>query len=183
MNQSLASDAPDPATLSLREQPKLGDPQTIRELVESTGFFSAAEADVAAELVEERLTKGPASGYEFLFAERGTTVVGYACFGAISCTVGSYDLFWIAVAGSEQRRGLGKWLLQECEHRIRLAAGRKIYIETSNRPQYRPTRAFYERGGYHVAAVLPEFYGPDDDKVIFCKSLGDTWSEGVDGGP
>jgi hypothetical protein len=46
-----------------------------------------------------------------------------------------------------------------------------VYIETSNRPQYVPTRAFYERCGYECEAVLKEFYGPGDDKVIFAKAL------------
>lgn len=171
MNNPAELEAADLAPLRLRDEPTLRDPQTIRELVESTGFFSQAETDVAVELIEARLAKGPASGYEFLFAERADEVVGYACYGPIACTVGSYDLFWIAVTRSEQRRGLGKRLLAECERRIRQASGRQIYIETSNRLQYRPTRAFYERCGYRTAAVLPNFYGPDDDKVIFCKSL------------
>ena len=48
-----------------------------------------------------------------------------------------------------------------------------MYIETSNRPQYASTRAFYERCGYVCEAVLRDFYAPGDDKVIFVRVLTD----------
>ena len=37
--------------------------------------------------------------------------------------------------------------------------------------QYAPTRAFYLRCGYEIAAELPDFYEPGDGKVIFVKTL------------
>ena len=43
--------------------------------------------------------------------------------------------------------------------------------ECSNRPQYQPTRGFYERCGYHEEAVLTDFYGPGDSKVIFVRAI------------
>jgi len=44
---------------------------SVRGIVESSGFFSAEEVEIAVQLVQERLTKGIQSGYHFLFAERG----------------------------------------------------------------------------------------------------------------
>ena len=79
----------------------------VRSLVASTGFFNAAEVDVAADLVTERLTKGIRSGYHFILAERGSGLVAYACYGPIEGTQGSFELYWIAVAPDEQRKGLG----------------------------------------------------------------------------
>ncbi len=145
------------------------DRDAIRRIVEATGFFRPVEVDVAVELVDERLVKGEASGYEFVFAEVDGSVAGYTCYGPIACTLGSYDLYWIAVAPNWQGRGLGQALLRETERLIRQRAGRHIYIETSGRAQYAPTRAFYKRCGYEVAAVLPDFYDHDDDKVIWRK--------------
>jgi ribosomal protein S18 acetylase RimI-like enzyme len=155
----------------LRADVRPADRDHVRRIVESTGFFRADEVDVAVELVDERLAKGPASGYEFVFADRGGRTVGYACFGPIACTIGSYDLFWIAVDRDQQGTGLGRLLLKAAEEAIRSADGRHVYIETSNRPQYTPTRGFYERCGCHLAAVLPDFYAPGDDKVIYVKDL------------
>ena len=73
--------------------------------------FPPNGVDVAIELVDERLSKGTASGYYFLFAEREGLTIGYACYGPIACTQHSYDLFWIAVDVRHQRSGLGRHLL------------------------------------------------------------------------
>ena len=160
-----------PGECRLREQVLPSDREHVRRIVESTGFFRADEVDVAVELVDERLAKGPASGYEFVLADRGDRAVGYACFGPIACTIGSYDLYWIAVDAEQQGTGLGRLLLNAAEDAIRCAGGRHVYIETSNRPQYTPTRGFYDRCGYRLAAVLPDFYAPGDGKVIYVKDL------------
>ena len=159
------------AECRLRDQVTPSDREHVRRIVESTGFFRTDEVDVAVELVDERLAKGPASGYEFVFADRGGRAVGYACFGPIACTIGSYDLYWIAVDADQQGTGLGRLLLNAAEDAIRRGGGRHVYIETSNRPQYTPTRGFYDRCGYRQAAVLPDFYAPGDDKVIYVKDL------------
>jgi len=157
--------------LSLREEPIATDREAIRRIVADSGFFTDAEVDIAIELVDERLAKGPASGYEFVFIESPESVVGYACYGEIPCTTGSYDLYWVAVDKSQQRRGLGKLLVELVEDRLRKNAGRKVYIETSSKPLYDPTRAFYTRCGYHEVATFPDFYAPGDGKVVYEKSL------------
>lgn len=146
-----------------------GDRDAVRRIVEATGFFRPDETEVAVELVDEALSKGDAAGYHFIFAELDGQVVGYACYGPIACTLGSYDLYWIAVDPERQGWGIGQRLLHEAECQIVQREGRHIYIETSGRPQYAPTRAFYQRCGYEVAAVLSDFYDCGDDKVIWRK--------------
>lgn len=157
------------STATLRSHVLPSDRGAVRRIVETTGFFRPDEVDVAVELVDETLAKGEAAGYYFIFAEIDGSVAGYACYGPIACTLGSYDLYWIAVDPSRQGQGVGQVLLQESERQILQRGGRHIYIETSGRPQYTPTRAFYERCGYEVAAVLTEFYDRDDDKVVWRK--------------
>ena len=147
------------------------DRETVRAIVASTGFFSPVEVEVAVELVEERLAKGPASGYHFVFAERGGRTLGYACYGPIALTAASYDLFWIAVDRAFQGKKIGKILLAKSEELILAAGGRQVYIETSNRGQYASTRGFYLRCGYREAAVLKDFYDIGDDKVVYEKVL------------
>ena len=78
------------------------DIENVREIVSSTGFFSDEEVIIAAELVEERLTKGESSGYFFLFIEIDGKTIGYSCFGPIPATKLSYDLYWIAVHNDYQ---------------------------------------------------------------------------------
>jgi ribosomal protein S18 acetylase RimI-like enzyme len=147
------------------------DRLAVRAIAESTGFFSPAETDVAVELVDERLAKGPASGYEFAFAEEAGELLGYSCFGPIAATEASFDLYWIVVAKDRQRAGIGRALMVESERLIRAAGGRRVYVETSSRAQYEPTRAFYQRNGYRIEAVLDDFYAPGDGKVILVKVL------------
>lgn len=158
--------------ITMRETVVHADLETVREIVSSTGFFSAAEADVAVELVHEHLQHGTASGYHFLFAEREGRTIGYTCYGPIACTIGSHDLFWIAVHEDYRRHGLGKVLLHAAEERIARAGGRRVYIETSGRSQYRPTQHFYERCGYKLEATLADFYSPGDDKLVYSRALG-----------
>jgi len=158
-------------TPAWRHQVRTSDCAVVREVATATAFFSPAEVDVAVSLVEERLSKGEASGYQFIFAEVDERPVGYCCFGEIACTVGSYDLYWIVVAPRVQGCGLGRALLTEAEQCMRSAGCRRVYIETSGRPQYEHTRAFYQRCGYRCEAVLPDFYALTDDKLIYVKEL------------
>jgi GNAT superfamily N-acetyltransferase len=121
------------------------------------------------ELVEERLSKGMASGYRFLFADQGKATIGYACFGPIACTKSSWDFYWLAVDGSFRGKGLGTRLLELTERKIRELGGTRVYIETSSRPLYDPTRAFYVARGYKEEARLTDYYGPGDSKVDYVK--------------
>src|SRR5205823_5868966 len=160
--------------ITFRHEPRTSDADAIRDIVASTGFFHNFEVGVAVELIEERLARGAASGYHFVFADEpgsGRTL-GYTCFGPIACTQGSFDLYWIAVHEDQRGRGLGRLLLAETEQRIGLARGRRIYAETSGQPKYEPTRAFYLRCGYREEARLGGFYAEGDDKLVYVKRLG-----------
>ena len=160
-----------PSPYSFRQELRESDRSAIRELAQATGFFHADEVEIAVELVDERLNKGAASGYEFLLAEQDGRVAGYTCFGPIPCTATSYDLYWIAVHPDQQGQGLGRLLNLETERRIRELGGTRVYAETSSRPQYLSTRTFYERTGYKLAEMLEDFYAPGDGRATYLKIL------------
>jgi GNAT superfamily N-acetyltransferase len=118
------------------------------------------------------LKMGAASGYSFLFAERGgDDICGYTCFGPAPCTADSFDLYWIVAAAACQGQGVGKRLLTRSEEIIHEVGGRRVYAETSARLQSQPTRAFYRHTGFRQVAWLKDFYAPRDDKIIYCKTL------------
>ena len=167
----IKTNSPNMENLSYRQDVLPADKEAVRAIVASSGFFSAAEIAVAVELVEERLGKGEMSGYFFLFAAQGGPPVGYACFGPIPGSLFSYDLYWLAVAGHLRHRGLGKELLSRSETLIGKRGGGRIYVETSSRPQYEETVAFYRRCGYCETAFLEDFYAPGDGKIILVKVL------------
>ena len=147
------------------------DVAQVREIVTSTGFFNKEEIAVAVELVDERLQKGLKSDYYFIFVEMKNKTVGYTCFGPIPATKASYDLYWIAVHDKCRGMGIGKRLIQQTEAAIKKMGGSRIYIETSSREQYEPTRAFYLACNYILEATLQDFYAPDDSKCIYVKSI------------
>ena len=155
--------------IEFRYEVREDDLAVIRRIVESTGVFSPVEIDVAVELADDRLRRGPASDYQFAFAELDGRTAGYACFGPIALTTFSFDLYWIAVERSLHGRRIGRVLLEKAEELIRQRGGRRIYAETSGRDQYAATRGFYLRHGYRQDALLVDFYAPGDDKVVFVK--------------
>jgi GNAT superfamily N-acetyltransferase len=156
---------------TLRQDVCLADCQAVRHLLERTGFFRPDEVDIAVELVDARLRDGAESGYEFVLADIDDRLAGYTCFGPIPCTLGSFDLYWIAVDPAWQRSGIGRALVSAAELQITSLGGRRIYIDTSGRDQYASTRAFYERVGFHCEARLADFYLPGDDKLVYVKKL------------
>lgn len=156
---------------SFRSIPVAADLQRLRKLLEATEFFYAFEVDVALELLADRLQKGGASEYSFLFAEAGGVTVGFSCFGPITVTDRRFDLYWIAIDPASQGQGLGAALLAETERRVREAGGLHLVVETSSRPLYEPTRQFYLRRGYPEVARVPNYYSDGDDRVIYMKKL------------
>jgi ribosomal protein S18 acetylase RimI-like enzyme len=161
------------ADRAFREAPVESDRRAVPELVAATGLFRPSEVAIARELVEACLERGPeASGYRFLLADDAAGLAGYVCFGPIDGTEGSFDLYWIAVRPDRRGRGLGRALLEAAEARIAALGGRRVYVETSTTERYAPTRAFYRACGYHLEALLPDFYAPGDGKAFFVKVLG-----------
>ena len=157
--------------MKFRDQVRPSDVADVRDLVDATRMFRPDEAAIAVELVEDGATKGAASDYHFLFADAETGLDGYICYGVVPCTIGTWDLYWIAVQPTLQGQGLGRRLVDEMERRIRATSGRLVTVDTSGRADYAPTRGFYGRVGYDIAATFPDFYAPGDAKVVFTKRL------------
>lgn len=167
----MSGESGEPGESSYREEVSAADVAWVREVTARTGYFTAEEVDIAAELVDERLRRGAASGYEFILAEAGSSLVGYACYGAIAGTERSWDLYWIVVEPGLQGRGLGSRILERVEAKVGAAGGGLVWVETSSTERYVPTRRFYERAGYRCAAVLDDFYREGDGKVIYVKRV------------
>lgn len=147
------------------------DRNDLKKLLESTKVFYDFETDVAIEIVDVFLSKGEASGYYFYVAEQDGRVTGFVNFGPTPCTRASWDIYWIAVTKELQGQGLGAVLLKMAEDKIAAKGGLNIWIETSSRPDYLPTRKFYLKTGYDQACELTDFYNKDDHKVVFVKRL------------
>ena len=145
----------------------------VASILDATGVFRGEEIDVALELFDESFPRDarPAdSSYSFVGAfAADDELVGYACYGPTPDTDRTFDLYWIAVDPAAQGTGGGTTLLTEVEQRLEERKARMLVVETSSRPEYAPTRAFYEKRGYAETARMREFYAPGDDRVIFTK--------------
>lgn len=141
----------------------------LEALVRGTGLFREAEVATALELLDESLDGD--DDYRFLGAFDGDDLIGYACFGPTPDTLGTYDLYWIAVDRARQSEGIGTQLVQAVERTVSAGGGRLIVVETSSRDDYNPTRAFYEAKGFGRTATIPGYYAPGDDLVVYVKDL------------
>jgi len=148
------------------------DREVVLGMLARTGFFRPDELEVAREVLDDALATGPGGSYQSLVAaDRTGRARGWVCFGPTPCTLGTFDVYWIAVDPTWQSRGLGTALMGRAERQIARRGGRMVVIETSGQPRYTSTRQFYMKLGYQYAARIADFYGPGDDKIIYMKSL------------
>jgi D-alanine-D-alanine ligase len=160
----------------------------VLEITRLTGVFREEELGIAGEVFSDCVAHpGPSGGdravapktssaptvsrpYYALGAESEGQLLGWICWGQTPCTEGTWDLYWLAVDPAAHGLGVGTALVAEMERRL-TGVARLVSIDTSGRPDYNPTRAFYLKRGYQAVARVPDFYAPGDDQVIFTKHL------------
>lgn len=148
-----------------------GDREAVVNLLVETRFFRPDEVTIAKEVLDAAIQDGPGGHYQSFVIEGEGRVAGWVCWGPTPCTIGSFDIYWLAVRTDCQGQGLGRQLMDFAERQIASRGGRLAVVETSSREAYEPTRAFYQRLRYSQAARIADFYGPGDDKVVFTKRL------------
>ncbi len=153
------------------DPPRPDETEKLVVLAQATGFFDAEEVQAVSEMLADYFAH-PESP-EYLWAvyrdAPDASPLGFACYGLASFTDGTYELYWIAVDPQHQSKRLGTALLEFVESDLHRRQARQLYLETSDRPQYTPTRAFYERRGFERAAHFPDYYHLGDGKVIYRK--------------
>jgi GNAT superfamily N-acetyltransferase len=154
------------------------DRDRVTELLVSTAVFSPDEIDVALQLFDASVHEGAKGAddahvldYEFTGAFEGERLLGYACAGPTPATEGTFDLYWLAVDAAAQGKGIGTTLVRAVERELRERGARMLLVETSSRPDYSNTRAFYTRCGYSEAARIRDFYAPADDRIMLTTRL------------
>ena len=147
-----------------------GDKPALMQILRHTPEFKPYEVVVAEEVIDGYLQDPQGTGYHTLVADDGR-LAGYICFGETPCTEGTWDIYWVAVAGDMRGKGIGGALTKAAEADIKKARGRLILIETSSLPMYENTRRFYLGQKYELVARIPDFYSPGDDLLIMQKRL------------
>jgi GNAT superfamily N-acetyltransferase len=147
------------------------DADSIVHLARTEPLFSREEAETVAELLEAYLELEDHGDYYFLSALDEGRLLGFACYGPTPLTQGTFDLYWIGVSSTARGQGVGRALMARVEDEVRALGGRVIVLDTSGRPEYETTRAFYHRIGYTHSGTVPDFYAPGDDLIIFSRLL------------
>jgi ribosomal protein S18 acetylase RimI-like enzyme len=153
-------------TRSLQDQ----DRRLIQMLLSHIPSFDAEDQAIALELVNCAIDQPDQKDYSFfLTTNSDDQLVGYACFGPTPLTLGTYDLYWIAVDPALSSKGIGTRLLKAVEESIRSNQARMLLIETSSGQNYELTRCFYVKNGYKLVETIPDFYRPGEDRVTYVK--------------
>ena len=148
------------------------DREALNRLLSKITVFDDEDRAIALELVDIYLDNPAQEDYEFFVTSGdGGEVIGYICYGPTPLTIGTYDLYWIAVIPGFTGQGVGSLLLQRFENAVRDKNGRLILIETSSSQVYALTRKFYMKNGYVLAETIKDFYRPGEDRVTFVKYL------------
>ena len=147
------------------------DKPAVMKILKETPEFKPAEVVVAEEVIDSYLKDPLGSGYYVMVADDDAETAGYTCYGPTPLTEGTWDLYWLAVASSNQGHGIGTSLMRMAEKAIEEGGGRLIMVETSSTPGYERARRLYCGLGYEIIARFPDFYTPGDDKVVFQKRL------------
>ena len=146
------------------------DRARIEAITRSVKVFRDDEIAVALEVFDEAVGGSPANTYSALGAISEGRLGGWICWGPTPCTLGTYDLYWMAVDPSLQGAGIGTALVLEMERRL-AGLARLIVVETAGRQEYSATRGFYRARGYSPVSIIPDFYAPGDDQVVFVKNV------------
>ncbi len=147
------------------------DREKIELMLRETKNFSEEEIKIALELIDVYNKDSEQKDYELFVDEEGEELRGYVCIGPRPMTVGTFDLYWIAVNPNVQSKGIGSGLIKYVERHIKSKAGRLIIIETSGKPSYEKERKFYEKNSYSELVSIRDFYREGDSLVIYGKYL------------
>jgi ribosomal protein S18 acetylase RimI-like enzyme len=142
----------------------------IKQILIDRGHFVEREQAAAMEVCFEAAAH-PFQEYYAYCAKDGDRVAGFVVFGLIPMTDRCWDLYWIAVAPSFARQGVGQVLMQYMEKILSELQGRQIHVDTSSLPAYLPACRFYGKSGFSLEARLRDFYQAGNDKLIYVRLL------------
>ena len=148
------------------------DTDGLVELTAGTGFFRPLELDTLREVLDDYHAGDAELGHHaIVWQDPFGQLNGYAYYAPAAMTDRTWYLYWIAVRRDCQGLGIGGQILEAVERHIRDQNGRLLLIETSGTAHYAPTRRFYLKYGYTLAAEIPDYYADGDGLVVFGKRL------------
>ena len=117
----------------------------------------------------------------FLLEEKEKDIpIGFILFGKNTLTSFSWEIYWISVKKDFQGQGVGKKLLRRLEDFILKREPCVILrVETSSTPPYQHARILYNKLGFEECGRIANFYGENDDWIVYYKQIGVPESENM----
>lgn len=157
--------------------PSTSDVERIKQIAVAADMFSVDEVGLFDEMLAG-FFDGSLADHRWLVVEDASqAVVAAAHYAPEPFADRMWNLYFIAVAPQEQGHGLGGSLIKQVEDELKSRGddvARVLIVETSSTDQYAQTRTFYRNHGYREEARIRQFYGADDDKIVFWKSLSES---------
>jgi len=150
------------------------DLEQIRALALDNGMFAPEDMSGFDEGLDGYLS-GAAEGHRWLVATGAAGRVEGAAYVAPE-PFGDrvWNLYFLAARPSRLRHGTGSALVAHVEESLQesgVDVARVLIVETASSSAYEGARRFYASRGFEREAVIREFYGPGEDKIVFWKSL------------
>ena len=151
-----------------------GDLLPIQALAVDNGMFAPDDMAGFDEMLRGYLD-GSIDRHQWIVAEgEAGRIAGAAYYAPEPFADRVWNLYFLAVHPDQHRLGIGTALVAHIEQSLRSAGqqiARVLIVETSSTDHYQAARRFYIREGFDLEARVREFYGPDDDKILYWKSL------------
>ncbi len=146
------------------------DKKALMAIADAIGLFTPQELEELGGMLTEYFD-GHLGSERFWITYDDGGPVGVAYYAPEPYADGTWNLYFIAVHPDRQGEGRGAKLLHYVEQTLAARGERLLLVETSGRPNFERTRAFYRKHGYDEEARIREFYRAGDDKIIFRKVL------------
>lgn len=142
------------------------------KIAENVLVFNPAEKEIVKEILDD-YERNPEKNYYLLGEEQDNVVLGFVIFGRTPLTESSWDIYWLMVDKYIQGKGIGRKLLKRVDEFIsRKQNGAVLRVETSTRKEFAHARNLYLRQEFKEVGRIPNFYGKDDDLIVYYKTGG-----------
>ncbi len=154
--------------------PRPRDVTQIQNLAVAAGMFPPDGVGFFDDLLQGFFSGSLVDNYWHVASDPHDTIIAASYVAPEPFADRIWNLYFICVSPTHQRRGIGESLLKANKDMLRglgSATARILIVDTSSTDAYAGARAFYQRPGFDEEARIRDFYGPADDKVTFWKSL------------
>jgi N-acetylglutamate synthase-like GNAT family acetyltransferase len=146
---------------------RLANPSELEEII--TNLIQAnSDTFGAEEIVESKKSIAELIDQGKYYVQIDGKVVGGAGFSERGDTSGVFVLNWIAVNPDYKNKGVGKYLYQVVEQRVKDSGAKMIILNAGSGED---NRFFYTKMGLKEVGRIPQYYNENKDLIWYQKML------------